>query len=92
MAGGISRTVEIDGFRFDIGGHRFFSKSGEINKVWHQIMPDDFIDCPRLSRIYYKGKYFNYPLEAVNAFFNLGPLETVNVLFSYFKARLCPTA
>lgn len=55
-------------------------------------MPDDFIDCPRLSRIYYKGKYFNYPLEAVNAFFNLGPLETVNVLFSYFKARLCPTA
>ena len=88
--GGISRTVEIDGFHFDVGGHRFFSKSPEVNEVWRQIMPDDFIDCPRLSRIYYKGKYFNYPLEAVNAFLNLGPLETARVLLSYIKARLSP--
>jgi len=60
---GISRTVEVDGFRFDIGGHRFFSKSEDVNKVWREIMPDDFIDCPRLSRIYYRRKFFNYPLE-----------------------------
>jgi len=88
--GGISRTVEIDGFRFDIGGHRFFSKSAEVNEVWRQIMPDDFIDCPRLSRIYYKGKFFNYPLEAINAFVNLGPVETANVLLSYVWAKLFP--
>ncbi len=88
--GGISRTVQAQGFRFDIGGHRFFSKSEEVNEVWRQIMPDDFIDCPRLSRIYYKGKFFNYPLEAMNAFLNLGPLETINILLSYVQARLKP--
>ena len=88
--GGISRTVQAEGFRFDIGGHRFFSKSEEVNEVWRQIMPDDFIDCPRLSRIYYQGKFFNYPLEAMNAFLNLGPFETLNILLSYFKARLKP--
>jgi protoporphyrinogen oxidase len=88
--GGLSRTVQAEGFRFDIGGHRFFSKSQEINEIWHQIMPTDFIDCPRLSRIYYKGKYFNYPLEAVNAFLKLGPFETFRILLSYLKARLRP--
>jgi protoporphyrinogen oxidase len=88
--GGISRTVQAHGFRFDIGGHRFFSKSQDVNEVWRQIMPDDFIDCPRLSRIYYKGKYFNYPLEAMNAFMNLGPIETFNILVSYVRARLKP--
>jgi protoporphyrinogen oxidase len=88
--GGISRTVQADGFRFDIGGHRFFSKSPEVNEVWRKIMPDDFIDCPRLSRIYYKGKFFNYPLEAMDAFFKLGPLETLRILLSYIKARISP--
>src|SRR5882757_3358833 len=88
--GGISRTVQAEGFRFDIGGHRFFSKSPEVNEVWRQIMPNDFIDCPRLSRIYYKGKYFNYPLEAMNAFLNLGVFETLSILLSYAKARLHP--
>jgi protoporphyrinogen oxidase len=88
--GGIARTVEVDGFRFDIGGHRFFSKSVEVNEVWRQIMPDDFIDCPRLSRIYYKGKFFNYPLEALDAFFKLGPIETIRIGLSYLQARLAP--
>jgi protoporphyrinogen oxidase len=88
--GGISRTVQAEGFRFDIGGHRFFSKSPEVNEVWRQIMPDDFIDCPRLSRIYYKGKFFNYPLEALDAFFKLGPFETLRIILSYFKAKLMP--
>jgi protoporphyrinogen oxidase len=88
--GGISRTVQAEGFRFDIGGHRFFSKSPEVNEVWRQIMPDDFIDCPRLSRIYYKGKFFNYPLEALDAFFKLGPAETFRIILSYIKARLSP--
>ena len=88
--GGISRTVLAEGFRFDIGGHRFFSKSPEVNEVWREIMPDDFIDCPRLSRIYYQGKFFNYPLEAMDAFWKLGPLETFRIVLSYVKARLSP--
>ena len=88
--GGISRTVQAEGFRFDIGGHRFFSKSEEVNEVWRQIMPDDFIDCPRLSRIYFKGKYFSYPLETMNAFLNLGLVETTRILWSYLQARLKP--
>ena len=88
--GGISRTVEVDGFRFDIGGHRFFSKSEDVNRVWREIMPDDFIDCPRLSRIYYRRKFFNYPLEAMESFRKLGPFEAVRIVCSYFKARLKP--
>jgi protoporphyrinogen oxidase len=88
--GGISRTVQAQGFRFDIGGHRFFSKSEEINKLWHEIMPADFLECPRLSRIYYKGKFFNYPLEAIDGFVKLGPFETVRILLSYAAARLKP--
>ena len=88
--GGISRTVQVDGFRFDIGGHRFFSKSPEVNEVWRQIMPDDFIDCPRLSRIYYKSKFFNYPFEGMDAFAKLGPIESLRSVFSYLYARLFP--
>src|SRR5260221_5864886 len=88
--GGISRTVQAGGFRFDIGGHRFFSKSAEVNEVWRQIMPDDFIDCPRLSRIYYGGKFFSYPLEAMDSFVKLGPVATFQCILSYAKARLNP--
>ena len=88
--GGISRTVEVDGFRFDIGGHRFFSKSPEVNEVWREIMPDDFIDCPRLSRIYYRKKFFAYPLEAMDSLLKLGPIEAARILASYVKARLVP--
>ncbi len=88
--GGISRTVHANGFRFDIGGHRFFSKSTEVNEVWREIMPDDFIDCPRLSRIYYGKKFFAYPLEAVDSFLKLGPFETLRILGSYARAKLAP--
>src|ERR1700742_5025762 len=86
--GGISRTVQAEGFRFDVGGHRFFSKSEEVNEVWRQIMPNDFIDCPRLSRIFCKGKFFKYPLEAMDSFFKLGPSETLQILLSYLRARV----
>ena len=88
--GGISRTVQGEGYRFDIGGHAFFSKSAEVNEVWRQIMPDDFAQCTRLSRIYYKGKFFNYPLEAMNAISNLGLVEMGKILLSCFKARMKP--
>src|SRR3546814_2981113 len=69
--GGISRTVEHEGFRFDIGGHRFFSKSREVVELWNEILPDDFIERPRMSRIYYEGKFYSYPLRAFEALWNL---------------------
>jgi protoporphyrinogen oxidase len=56
--GGISRTVSYKGFLFDIGGHRFYSKSREVVALWNEILPDDFLDRPRLSRIYYAGKFY----------------------------------
>src|SRR6478735_8114118 len=62
--GGISRTVEHQGFRFDIGGHRFFSKSKDVVDLWNEILPHDFIERPRMSRIYYEGKFYSYPLRA----------------------------
>ena len=66
MVGGISRTVEREGWRFDIGGHRFFTKVPEVEALWHEILPDeDFLMRPRMSRIYYNGKFFDYPLKAV---------------------------
>ena len=70
--GGISRTVRHKDFLFDIGGHRFFSKSREVVDLWNEILPDDFIARPRLSRIYYGGKFYSYPLSAFEALRNLG--------------------
>jgi protoporphyrinogen oxidase len=88
--GGISRTVNHKGFLFDIGGHRFFSKSKEIVDLWNEILPDDFIERPRLSRIYYRGKFFSYPLRAFEAFRKLGPIESLACALSYARARATP--
>jgi protoporphyrinogen oxidase len=90
LVGGISRTVEHKGFLFDIGGHRFFSKSQQVVDLWNEILPDDFLDRPRLSRIYYNGKYFSYPLKAVEALINLGPVTSALCVLSYLWARLTP--
>lgn len=88
--GGISRTVNYKGFLFDIGGHRFFSKSKEVVDLWNEILPDDFIERPRLSRIYYKGRFYAYPLRAFEALRNLGIVESVACVASYGLARLFP--
>jgi protoporphyrinogen oxidase len=88
--GGISRTVEHEGFRFDIGGHRFFSKSKEVVDLWNEILPDDFIERPRMSRIYYEGKFYSYPLRAFEALFNLGILRSTTCMASYARAKLFP--
>lgn len=88
--GGISRTVEHDGYRFDIGGHRFFSKSQQVVDLWDEILPDDFIQRPRMSRIYYEGKFYSYPLRAFEALGNLGLLRSAACMASYVKARLFP--
>jgi protoporphyrinogen oxidase len=90
--GGISRTESYKGFRFDIGGHRFFSKSAEIEALWQEILGDQFIDRPRKSRIFYRGKLFDYPLRAVDALLKLGILESFLCMASYARARLMPTA
>jgi protoporphyrinogen oxidase len=91
IVGGISRTVERDGWRFDIGGHRFFTKVPEVEALWHEILPDeDFMIRPRMSRIYYRGKYYDYPLKALNALGNLGPFEAVRCVLSYVWVRIHP--
>src|SRR5689334_16262165 len=73
--GGISRTARYKGFHFDIGGHRFFSKSKEVEDFWTEILPDDMLQRPRSSRIYYRGQFFAYPLKAGEALRKLGILE-----------------
>jgi protoporphyrinogen oxidase len=88
--GGISRTATYHGNRFDIGGHRFFSKSKEIEDLWTEILGDEMLVRPRLSRILYNHKFFDYPLKASNALFNLGPIETARCIASYVKARMFP--
>jgi protoporphyrinogen oxidase len=75
--GGISRTVQSNGYRFDIGEHRFFSKSEEITRWWKERLPDDFIQVRRMSRIFYRRKYFDYPLKPWNALSNLGFFTSV---------------
>jgi protoporphyrinogen oxidase len=89
--GGISRTVEHDGFRFDIGGHRFFSKSKEVVDLWNELLPDDFIERPRMSRIYYEGKFYSYPLRGFEALMNLGIWRSAMCMLSYAKAKAFPT-
>jgi protoporphyrinogen oxidase len=88
--GGISRTASYKGFLFDIGGHRFFSKSREIVDLWNEILPDDFIERPRLSRIYYGGKFYSYPLKAFEALRNLGLLQSAACVASFGWAKLFP--
>jgi protoporphyrinogen oxidase len=90
IVGGISRTESYKNFNFDIGGHRFLTKNEEINQLWADMLGSDFLTVNRLSRIYYQGKFFNYPLRPVNALFNLGPIESLLVLISYCRARLFP--
>ena len=91
--GGISQTVQRDGWRFDIGGHRFFTKVGAVRDLWHEILgSEDFLVRPRLSRIYYGGKFYDYPLNIRNALSNLGPVEAARCAASYAWARLRPPA
>ncbi|MCW5969343.1 MAG: NAD(P)/FAD-dependent oxidoreductase [Blastocatellales bacterium] len=92
QVGGLSRTVDYRGYRFDIGGHRFFSKIPLINDLWREILGDEFLVRPRLSRIYYRGRFFDYPLRAANAVAGLGPMETLRIGLSYLSAQIKPHA
>jgi protoporphyrinogen oxidase len=88
--GGLARTESRNGYRFDIGGHRFYSKVPEIEELWRQMLKDSFLKVPRLSRIYYRKRFFNYPLNFINTLANMGIYESFAVLLSYFKARVFP--
>ncbi len=88
--GGISRTVTYKGFHFDIGGHRFFSKSKSVEDLWTEILPNDMLVRPRSSRIFYDGKFFSYPLKPFEALLKLGILRSALCVLSWIKARLFP--
>ena len=88
--GGISKTVTYKGYHFDIGGHRFFSKSQEVEDLWSELLPDDMLVRPRSSRILYRGKFFSYPLKAFEALMKLGIFESLRCVLSYAWARLRP--
>lgn len=90
QVGGLAKTIRYKGYGFDIGGHRFFTKIDRVQQLWREVLGADFLRVPRLSRIYYKGKYFHYPLKPWNAFFGLGMWNTALVLASYLRAKLRP--
>jgi protoporphyrinogen oxidase len=86
--GGIARTVEFQGNRIDIGGHRFFSKNAEINALWTSILGGEMLERTRLSRIFFRGRYFSYPLEVSDLLAKLGPFEVLRCLMSYLWAHM----
>ncbi|MEZ4414450.1 MAG: NAD(P)/FAD-dependent oxidoreductase [Gemmatimonadota bacterium] len=90
ILGGISQTAEYKGYRFDIGGHRFFTKIEPVEEIWKEILGPEFISVPRLSRIHYDGKFFDYPLKASNALLGLGPFRAFMMLVSYLKWHFRP--
>jgi protoporphyrinogen oxidase len=90
IVGGIARTENYKGYRIDIGGHRFFTKVQEVKDIWREILGDNFLTRPRLSRIYYDGKFFFYPIRPLNALFGLGLLNSIQIVLSYLKSQLFP--
>ncbi len=88
--GGISKTVNYKDYLFDIGGHRFFTKFDEVNIIWNEILGDDFLVRPRLSRIYYNNKFFYYPIKPLNALMNLGLNNSFLVMSSYIYSQIIP--
>ena len=88
IVGGLSRTENYDGVRFDIGGHRFFTKNSEVDNLWHETLGDDFKPVQRLSRIFYRNRFFNYPLKPWDVFIKLGPYESLSTFFSLIQLWL----
>jgi protoporphyrinogen oxidase len=90
QAGGISKTIKYKGNLFDLGGHRFFTKYEQVNILWKDILGDKFRETNRLSRIYYKNKFFNYPLTPLNALFGVGIKDTILIFISYLYSKIFP--
>lgn len=92
LVGGLARTETYRGFRFDVGGHRFYTKVPEIERIWHEVLGDDLLVRQRMSRIYYNGRFYNYPLRLPNTLGNLGLWESTLILGSYLKSQMQPHA
>jgi protoporphyrinogen oxidase len=90
QVGGIARTQIQDGYRFDLGGHRFFTKVQEVDDLWHEIMKEEFLKRPRQSRIYWNDKFLEYPLQGMDVIKKLGPVELTRCLISYGVAAVKP--
>ncbi|HSP87126.1 MAG TPA: NAD(P)/FAD-dependent oxidoreductase [Ignavibacteriaceae bacterium] len=88
--GGLARTEKYKGYRFDIGGHRFYTKVGEVEDLWNEVLGENFRKVPRLSRIYYKKRFYNYPLNIFNTLLNLGIIESFLILLSFAKWKITP--
>jgi protoporphyrinogen oxidase len=88
--GGLAMTEERDGYRFDLGGHRFFTKSKEVDDLWHEVLDDEFLLRPRMSRIYWNKRYLDYPLRGPDVIKKLGPVELTRAFFSYLVAAVKP--
>src|SRR5437763_8089562 len=86
QVGGLAKTVERDGYRFDLGGHRFFTKAHEVDDLWHEILGEEFLLRPRMSRIYWNNRYLDYPLRGPDVIRKLGPVELARCLASYLRA------
>jgi protoporphyrinogen oxidase len=90
QVGGIAKTEVRDGYRFDLGGHRFFTKVQEVDDLWHEVMKEEFLKRPRMSRIYWNGKFLAYPLEGMDVIRKLGPIELIRSGLSYMWAKIKP--
>jgi protoporphyrinogen oxidase len=88
--GGLAKTVERDGYRFDLGGHRFFTKAREVDDLWHEVLGDEFLRRPRMSRIYWNNRYLDYPLRGPDVIRKLGPVELTRCMASYLVAAARP--
>ena len=90
QVGGIAKTAVRDGYRFDLGGHRFFTKAKEVDALWHEIMREEFLERPRMSRIYWNKKFLDYPLRGPDVIMKLGPFELTRAFLSYLWAAVKP--
>src|SRR5438105_1848146 len=88
--GGLAMTEERDGYRFDLGGHRFFTKSKEVDDLWHEVLDDEFLLRPRMSRIYWNSRFLDYPLRGPDVIRKLGPVELSRCMASYLRAAVTP--
>jgi protoporphyrinogen oxidase len=86
QVGGLARTVERGGYHFDLGGHRFFTKSDEVQRLWRQVLGDELLVRARLSRIHWRGRFIDYPLQLTDVVRKLGPLELARCSSSYAVA------
>src|SRR5918997_6805512 len=88
QVGGLAKTVERDGYRFDLGGHRFFTKSREVEELWREVLGDEFLRRPRMSRIYWNGRFLDYPLRGADVVRKLGSVELARATVSFVAASM----